>query len=108
MILTLSHGHVQVEGGFSVNKNVLRCNMSQDTIVALRIVNDQLNYAGDILKVSITSDLMKSVGKAKMRYDMSLSEAKTTDEVSKKRKAIEDELTLLKNLKKKRKLLKWR
>ena len=101
MILTLSHGHVQVEGGFSVNKNVLRCNMSQDTIVALRIVNDQLNYAGDILKDSITSDLMKSVGKAKMRYDMSLSEAKTTDE------AIEDELTLLKNLKK-RKLLKWR
>ena len=37
-ILTLGHGPVDVERGISVNRNVMRDNMTPETIVSLRII----------------------------------------------------------------------
>ena len=37
-ILTLGHGPADVERGFSVNGNVMRDNMTPETIVSLRII----------------------------------------------------------------------
>jgi len=38
LVLVLSHGNASVEGGFSVNKELLIENMLEDTIVSQRVV----------------------------------------------------------------------
>jgi len=56
-ILLLSHGQATVERGFSINKKVEICNMSEDTVVAHRLVCDYVNVCGGITKVPITKEL---------------------------------------------------
>ena len=41
-ILTLSHGNTSVERGFSINKNLVDVNMSQESIIAQHLVKDHM------------------------------------------------------------------
>lgn len=41
-ILTLSHRKASVECGFSINKNLVDINMSQESIIAKRLVKDHM------------------------------------------------------------------
>ena len=42
IILTLSHGRASVERSFSVNNTVINVNVSEDSIVAKKIIKDHM------------------------------------------------------------------
>ena len=102
-LLILSHGQATVERGFSVNKEVERCNMQENTVVAHRLVSDFVTQHGGVTKIPITKELLSSVASARSKYRVYLDEErrkKESDEQGKKRKALEDHLEELKKKKK--------
>jgi len=75
MILTLFCGNAAVEGGFSINKELLIDNMTEETIVSQRVVFDVIHAAGMVVsKVEIISKLIASVRvrQANAQYKMAL------------------------------------
>ena len=73
MVLTLSHGNASVEGGFSINKELLIDNMTEDTIVSQRVVFDAIRSANmAVNKVEVTSKMIASVKQAHAQYKMAL------------------------------------
>ena len=77
LILTLSHGQAEVERGFNNNNLVLKDNMSIDSIVARRFMNDYMIQKGlHPHEMPITPQLMKSVSSARTWYNVYLEEAK--------------------------------
>lgn len=99
----MSHGQATVERGFSVNKEVKTCNMQGDTVVAHRLVCDNVTQHGGVTKILLMKELLTSVASARSKYHVHLDQErrkKETDEQGKKRKALEDHLE---ELKKKRK-----
>ena len=65
MIFTLSHGQSSIERGFSINKNVSKTNMKEDTIIAERIICDgvmnEITREGcdDISKINVNKEMLK-------------------------------------------------
>ena len=60
-VLSLSHGNSTPERGFSMNKITLEAQgytMYEDTIVAPRIVKDELNRVGGVINFNITHGLI--------------------------------------------------
>ena len=56
--MVLSHGNAAVEGGFSINKELLNDNMLEETVVAQRVVFDAIRKAGMYIKnVDITLNM---------------------------------------------------
>ena len=71
-VLVLSHGNANVESGFSVNKDILVENLTEQSMVAQRVVYDGKKAAGGVLAVSVTKGMMHSVRAARSRYDDAL------------------------------------
>ena len=67
-VLILSHGNANVERGFSINKESVFENMSQETLVAHRGVYDAVIANGGVDKVPITSFLIHAVRNAHSKY----------------------------------------
>jgi hypothetical protein len=66
LVLMLSHGNAAVEGGFSVNKELLIDNMTEETVVAQRVVFDAIRIVGmDVKKVEIAKQMLTSVRHAR-------------------------------------------
>lgn len=61
--LSISHGNATPERGFSLNKFVLddRTSLSEDVLISLRIIKDQLKCSEDIIEFKVTSRLMELV-----------------------------------------------
>ena len=95
-LLLLSHGQASIERRFSVNKETLKENMSERTLVALRVINDHIHSIGGRAEcVSITPELLTAAVGAHQRYHNYLDEEKrktTTARKGKKRKAAMEEL----------------
>ena len=74
-ILSLSHGNVVPERGFSINKYMLSIHgnsIQGDTITSLPLVKDQLCLVGGLLEFKITTGLLKSVKSSYSRYQSEL------------------------------------
>ncbi|XP_026060063.1 uncharacterized protein LOC113044351 isoform X2 [Carassius auratus] len=102
-LLLLSHGQAEVERGFSINKEVETCNMSEETVVIQRLICDQVKVCGGVTKVPLTKELISYCASARSRYRAHLEEEKKkreTEENSKKRKYVEEDLKELKQKKK--------
>ncbi|XP_034146780.1 uncharacterized protein LOC117594071 [Esox lucius] len=98
-LLLLSHGQAEVERGFSINKEVETCNMSEETVVVQRLICDQVNVCGGVTRVPLTKELISYCSSARSRYRAHLEEEKKkreTEENSKKRKYVEEDLKELK------------
>ena len=70
-VLSISHGNSVPERGFSINKHLLSLHGSSikdETIVALRMVNDYILSVGSITKVSVNKQLLLSVKSARQHY----------------------------------------
>ena len=76
MILTLSHGNAVVEGGFSINKELLIDSITEETIVSHRVVFDAIHAAGMV--VIKVDDRRCQTGKCTVR-DGTASKAAATD-----------------------------
>lgn len=104
-VLLLSHVQASVERGFSTNKEMLRDNMQDDTVVALRLVKDYLDRHG-LQKIVINKEMITSVARARSRYladlELKKEESKKMNKIL-KRKPLEEEIEVLQR---KKKLLK--
>ena len=102
LILTLSHGQVTVERGFSVNKEVLAPNLQETSLVAMRLVHSSMQAAKCKVAEFVVNDALLSCAHARNRYQMYLMERKAEQERTEKeqkRKALMEELTSAKKAK---------
>jgi len=77
IVLIISHGNASVEGGFSINKELLIENMHEETIVSQRVVFDAIGCAGmDIKNIEITPRMMSSVRQSNSLYKIACAEKK--------------------------------
>ena len=77
MIFTLSHVQTSVERGFSVNKELLVENLTEESIESQRMVYDHIRSADKLItEIPITNDLIKSCILAHSRYTAVLEERK--------------------------------
>ena len=63
-VLSLSHGNMVPERGFSINKYLLSFHgnlIKEDTIMALRLVKDELCSVGGLSNFKITKKFLQSV-----------------------------------------------
>ena len=92
-VLSLSHGNVVPERGFSINKYLLSVHensIKEDTIVTLRLVKDELRLVGGLSNFKITRSLMVSVKVSYIRYQAYLDAEKKV-KVDQERKRKEEE-----------------
>ena len=103
----LSHGNAAVEGGFSINKDLIETNMLEETVVAQRVVFYEIRIAGMyVRKVPITAKMVSSVRSENASYKSYLAakQQEKTEEQEKakderKRKALIESLEKQKKLK---------
>ncbi|XP_060788899.1 uncharacterized protein LOC132893781 [Neoarius graeffei] len=99
-LLLLSHGQAEVERGFSTNKEVEICNLSEEGMTAHRLICDHVRvYGGDVTRVPLTKEMITYCATARTRYRTYLEEErskKEEDDQRKKRKMMVDELEELK------------
>lgn len=86
MFSSCQNGNAPVESGFSINKDIIIENLTENSVRALRTVYDAIKTAGGIGKVDyITKEMLSHVKLARMRYHEYLNEKKRKNlEVSKK------------------------
>ena len=78
-VLSLSHGNVAPEIGFSINKAILDVHgssLKEKTIKALRLVKDYLVKSKECLNVTITKQMISSVKSAYAKYKLDLEAEK--------------------------------
>ena len=77
LILTLSHGQASVERGFSQNNNLVKANMSPETIISKRIIKDHM-LANDLTQYTIKIDapMIKAFRSARVKYQEYLKSQK--------------------------------
>lgn len=98
-ILLVLHGQASVERGFPVNKEVEFEKLNEQPLVADRILCDKNRTVGGVLNVSITKNLLISAVMSSQRCEKYLQDErdkKKTDEKTRKRKHVLDEIEELK------------
>lgn len=74
VLLTLSHGNAYVEGGFSINKQLLIENLHEKSLIAQRIIYDNIIAAGGVLEVNITYKMIKYARESHKKYKEAMSQ----------------------------------
>ena len=100
LVLVLSHGQANVERCFSVNNNVLKFNMSENSIVSRKLIIDHMKCHNlSPQSFPITNDLLKSARSSRQRYEQYLREmqqCKRQNEKTDQLKIIDKEISELK------------
>lgn len=102
IIMTLSHGQASIERGFSVNKNLEKENLIEESYIAQRLIADAISSYGDVLDLTINKEMRGFVSSARQRYMLNLErkqKEKMSSDASNKRKLLFDEIESLKTKK---------
>lgn len=102
MLLVLSHGQASVEGGFSINKELIVENQREASLVAQRLIVGHNRAVCGVSDVQISKELLISVSGVRQKYHSYLDDQRRAAEQEKrgeKRKALADELDELKRKK---------
>jgi len=77
LLLTISHGQAAVERGFSNNNDILKTNMSPETVIAKRLIKDHM-LAHELKPhtIEVTKAMVKAYRNAHAKYKLSLEEEK--------------------------------
>lgn len=103
--LCLSHGNAEVERGFSVNKEVSVENMSEECLIAKRLICQFIKENGDPVDISLSKTLLISCSGAYQRYKLACEEKRNILEMEKKQNGMKRKREEAKELQsKKRKL----
>ena len=97
-LLSLSHGQADVERGFSINKATLgteRNSVNQDTLIALRIVKDELQQHENLESVPITKGLISSYRGAHRKYQEGLKAKRDEEMKTAQKRKLDSELEVL-------------
>ena len=97
LICTLSHGQSFIERGFNINKEHLVDNLQEESLIALRTVNDYM-IANSLspTTIQISKKMLTSVGLSRQRYAQALEEKKKIEreqEKSRKRKQVFEQIS---------------
>ena len=87
LVLILSHGNATVEGGFSINGEMLVENLHEESLIAQRIVYDAVQSAGGLTSVKIDKPLLSYVRGSFARYDEALKRKREAGIEEDKRRA---------------------
>ena len=88
-VLSISHGNVVRERGFSINKYTLSVHgnaIQEDTLVSLILIKDQLCLDGGLSKFKVTTELLKSVKTSSARYQQYLQVKRELKEKEERRR----------------------
>ena len=103
LLLTLSHSQAAIERGFSVNKEVLAPNMQEASLQTIRLIHSSmLAQKTSVADFVISEELLSSCNHASNRYRIHMMEKKNekeNTEKGRKRKVLQDELTVAKKKK---------
>jgi len=80
LILIFSHGNAFVEGGFSVNRELLIENLGEESLVALRRVWDGIQYAGGETGVEVNQAMLRYARGSHARYKDYLQKKKDEED----------------------------
>ena len=70
MILCLNHGQADIERGFSVNKNQLKDNMKEASLIIQRFIYDHMTGKNIMPETLVMNkELLRSIKSARIRYD---------------------------------------
>ena len=87
LVLTLSHGHSDIERGFSVNSDMEVENLKEENLVAMKMVHSELQTSPNIVDYPITPELMRSCKGTRQHYQQHLEDQKKKEvETNKQRK----------------------
>ena len=64
IVLILLHGNARVEADLSINEDMLSENMSEEALVAHRIIYDGVVNSGGLENIKVDKEMMKYVDKA--------------------------------------------
>lgn len=99
-ILVLHNGQAEIERGFSINKEVMKDNMSELTLVSRRLVKDYLRSNSlETYEVDISSRMINSVQQSSLKYKLFLKEKQEkekTEALLKKKNEIREQLNVYK------------
>jgi len=76
LALLLSHGQASVERGFSVNKELVLENHSEQTLSARRIIKDYIIHVNGVTNVEITRNMVLAAQCARAKYANYLAQQK--------------------------------
>lgn len=106
LILIISHGNADVESGFSINKGMLVENLHEDSLKALRQVNDGIAAAGGLKNICVDRKMLSFVKSARTKYDLALKNNIEKDiKIKEGKEAKKRKLKELKELKSKKQKL---
>ena len=67
LVLVLSRGQAGVERGFSVDRNVEKQNLKEETFVSVRVICDHIRAVGGLVDVKIDKALLCSASSARSK-----------------------------------------
>jgi len=97
LALLLSHGQASIERGFSVNKELVIENQSEQTVAARRIIKDHIIHVNGVTNVEITSNMVLAARSARAKYANYLAQQKEEQEVRKRNKKRKEETDVYMN-----------
>ena len=86
LALLLSHGQASVERLFSVNKELVVENQSEQTLAARRIMKDHIIHVNSVTNVEITRNMVLAAWSTTAKYATYLAQQKEEQEVEKRNK----------------------
>ena len=77
LVLILSHGQSSVERGFNVNKDVVKVNLQEKSVISRKMIIDHMQKNNvSSSTIEITRKLARSVKAARQKYHLDLEEQK--------------------------------
>jgi len=86
LALLLSHGQASIERGFSVNKELVIENQSEQTVAARRIIKDHIIHVNGVTNVEITRNMVLAARSARAKYANHLAKQKEEQELENEKK----------------------
>lgn len=99
LILILSHGNASVESGFSVNKQMLVENLKERSLIAQRVVYDNILYVGGTENILINNRMLRYCQQSNRKYKEALQQNRKEEAIINDRKSEKRKIqTEIKNL----------
>jgi len=106
LALLLSHGQASVERGFSVSKELVVENQSEQTLAARKIIKDHIIHVNGVTTFEITRNMLLSARSARAKYANYLGQQKEEQKIEKRNKKRKEETDAIHELEGKCKRLK--
>ena len=102
LLLVLSHGQASVQRRFSVNREIVVENQSEENLIAQRMIYDDIKSFGKVKDVPIPPEMMAAARAASTRCNARLEDdkaGKEAEQLAGKWKRVEEELSNIKRSK---------